>query len=362
LKLHHLGIEVQDLYGMELFYRQVLGFRRVYRYRSVNSAGLRSCFLERGGLFIELLERPRVEGWLHRRSGSGHLALEVPDVDQECRRLAALDLPDLALTVPRNTGDGFREAELRDPEGNVIELSTRIAPAPGYPVRAVLFDLDGTLIDSEPNYYEADRLLLARYGVEFTEEDKRRYIGTGIQEMVRDLKERHGLPGDPADLAAEKNAVYLEIAERRTEAFPPMVRFVEHLAAAGIPMAIASGSSPEVIERLVRKVGLERYFPHRVSAEQAGRSKPAPDVFLEAARRLGVPAHECLAVEDSAPGVESASRAFMRCIAVPFFTDLPLAPAYAMADLLFPGGMATFDPDAAWAWVQAQGTSAPVRA
>ena len=229
-----------------------------------------------------------------------------------------------------------------------------------HPLRAVLFDLDGTLIDSEPNYYEADRRLLARYGVEFTEEDKRRYIGTGIQEMVRDLQERHGLPGDPAELAAEKNALYLEIAERSTEVFPQMKRFVDHLAAAGVPMAVASGSSPEVIRRLVRQVGLDGYFPHLVSAEEAGRSKPAPDVFLEAARRLGVPAEACLVVEDSAPGVEAASRARMRCIAVPFFTDPPLAPAYATADLLYAGGMETFDADAAWDWVRQQG--APGRA
>jgi beta-phosphoglucomutase family hydrolase len=224
-----------------------------------------------------------------------------------------------------------------------------------HPLRAVLFDLDGTLIDSEPNYYEADRQLLARYGVEFTEADKRRYIGTGIQEMVRDLMERHGLPGDPADLAAEKNAVYLEIAERGTEVFPQMRRFVEHLAAAGVPMAVASGSSPEVIRRLVRQVGLDGYFPHLVSAEEAGRSKPAPDVFLEAARRLGVAPEHCLVVEDSAPGVEAASRAGMRCIAVPFFTEPPLAPAYAGADLLYAEGMTSFDPDAAWVWFQAQG-------
>jgi HAD superfamily hydrolase (TIGR01509 family) len=362
LKLHHIGIEVEDLYAMELFYRQVLGFSRVYRYRSVNTPGLRTCFLERGGLSLELLERPRPAGYLDRRAGAGHLALEVPDVDRECRRLEALGFPGLVLAAPRNTGDGFREAELRDPEGNVIELSARIAEPPSHPVRAVLFDLDGTLIDSEPNYYLADQKLLARFGLDFTEADKRRYIGTGIQEMVRDLKERHGLPGDPAELAAEKNALYLEIAEAGTELFPPMKRFVDHLAAAGIPMAVASGSSPEVIRRLVKQVGLDGCFEHLVSAEEAGRSKPAPDVFLEAARRLGVPPEECLVVEDSAPGVESASRALMRCIAVPFFTDPPLAPAYAMADLLFPSGMASFDPDAAWEWVRRQGAPAPAQA
>jgi beta-phosphoglucomutase-like phosphatase (HAD superfamily) len=92
-----------------------------------------------------------------------------------------------------------------------------------------------------------------------------------------------------------------------------------------------------------------------VSAEEVPRGKPAPDVFLEAARRLGVPAHECAVVEDARFGVEAARRAFMRCIAVPYLHDPPLDDAFLMADLLFPDGMDGFDAGRALEWLDAEG-------
>ena len=247
---------------------------------------------------------------------------------------------------------------LADPEGNVLELSARIAPEPHYPLRAVIFDLDGTLIDSEPNYFKADQQLMARFGIPYTKADHRRYLGSSSLAMVEDLVARHRLPADPRALAEEKNALYLAIAEHATVVYPEMRRFLEKVTACGLPVAVASGSALEVIRRLVRAVGLDGVFAHLVSADEVAAGKPAPDVFLEAARRLGVPPVNCLAVEDSEPGVESARRAGMRCIAVPTFPDATLAPAFAMADLLCADGMASFDPDRAWAWVQGLGAPA----
>jgi beta-phosphoglucomutase family hydrolase len=350
MKLDHIGIEVQDLFTMELFYREVLGFTPQYRYVSVNTPGLRTVFLEREGLSLELLERPR-EGAL--LAASGHLALQVPDVDAAFAGIAAAAFPGVSVKPPRTTGDGFREAEIRDPEGNVIELSVRVAPEPRYPIQAVIFDLDGTLIDSEPNYYLADRQLLARYGVDFTEEDKRRYIGGSNMDMMNDLVRRYSLAATPEALAAEKNQIYLALAEANTPIYAPMKRFLDLLVARGVPVAVASGSAPEVIARLLKAVGLAEVFEHVVSAEEVARGKPAPDVFLEAARRLGVPPHTCVVVEDSRPGVEAAHRAFMRCIAVPYLTDKPLSPTFSLADRLYGDGMDAFDPDEAFAWVEA---------
>lgn len=220
-----------------------------------------------------------------------------------------------------------------------------------HPVRAVLFDLDGTLIDSEPNNYLADRQLLARYGVDFADAEKRRYVGSSNLVMMQDLVQRFGLRVSPDTLVTEKNALYLEIAEHATRAYPQMVAFLDRVQAAGLPVAVASGSSPGVIRRLLAVVGLADRFPHWVSAEEVAEGKPAPDVFLEAARRLGVAPAECVVVEDSAPGVEAANRAGMRCIAVPYLVETPLAPVFARADLLVPAGMTGFDPDLAWAWL-----------
>jgi beta-phosphoglucomutase family hydrolase len=218
---------------------------------------------------------------------------------------------------------------------------------------AVLFDLDGTLIDSEENYYLADKKVLEGYGIPFSIEDKERYIGTGNLSMMRDLKERFGIPETAENLAERKNRIYLEIAEKNTRIYPEMKRFVEMLAGSGINIAIASGSSPLIIERLTRAVGLDRLFEVRVSAEEVPHGKPAPDVFLEAARRLGVAPERCVVIEDSRYGVEAAIRASIRCIAIPYLVKKPLAEWFYKADLLFENGMDEFIADNAFAWINA---------
>ena len=162
MTLDHVGIEVKDLYAVELFYRKALGFTLRYRYVSHNTPGLRTVFLERDGVRLELLERPRPDDFLARRAfAPDHLSLRVPDVDAEHARLAGLGFPGALVGPPRNTGDGFRELTLRDPEGNLVEISARIGPEPLYPVRAVLFDLDGTLADTERQNADAVERVLS---------------------------------------------------------------------------------------------------------------------------------------------------------------------------------------------------------
>lgn len=222
---------------------------------------------------------------------------------------------------------------------------------PTEPIEAVIFDLDATLVDSEGNYYLADRELLRRRGIAFTPEDKRRYIGGGNLDMMVDVAGRFGLSDTPQALAEEKNAIYLELALRDTPVYPQMKRFWDLARARGLPVAIASGSSPAVLRAVLDQIGLAAEADAIVSAEDVARGKPAPDVFLEAARRLDVPPERCAVVEDSRHGVEAAHRARMPCIAVPYLTEKPLSDAFATADLLFEDGMTTFDPERALAWV-----------
>ncbi|XUL92761.1 HAD family hydrolase [Streptomyces galilaeus] len=217
---------------------------------------------------------------------------------------------------------------------------------------SVIFDLDGTLVDSEPNYYEATRQTLAEHGAPgFTWAQHERFVGISTQETLALLKERHGLKAPVEELLAETNSRYLALARAATHAYPEMRKFVELLAAEGVPMAVASGSSPEAIEAILAGTGLDALLRTVVSADEVARGKPAPDVFLEAARRLGAAPADCVVLEDAAPGAAAAHAAGMRCIAIPYVTAQADAPEFATAGLLLRGGQAEFSTQGAYDWL-----------
>ncbi|MGQ5606845.1 MULTISPECIES: HAD family hydrolase [unclassified Streptomyces] len=218
---------------------------------------------------------------------------------------------------------------------------------------SVIFDLDGTLVDSEPNYYEAGRQTLAEYGVDdFTWTDHEGYVGISTQETVADWKRRYGLRAPVEELLAVKNRHYLDLARTSARAYPEMRKFVELLAGEGVPLAVASGSSPEAISAILARTGLDSLLPTVVSADEVARGKPAPDVFLEAARRLGADPADCVVLEDAAPGAAAAHAAGMRCIAIPYVAAQADAPEFATAQLLVRGGQSEFSARAAYAWLE----------
>jgi HAD superfamily hydrolase (TIGR01509 family) len=239
-------------------------------------------------------------------------------------------------------------------------------------IGGVLFDLDGTLIDSEPVYWENDQVFLARYGIDFTEELNESLFGCGAVDFFAKLQELFPLSSLNALPLEErlrlKDEAYLEYARDRIHAFTGVVAFARMLIAQGVPVAIASGSSPLAIERTLGYAGLGGLFAVRVSSVDVPRGKPAPDIFLEAARRLGVNPAMCLVLEDSVPGVQAAKAAGMACIALPApesnsvtaisetggskpgKTTSPrmLAPGFSLADLVVAGGAPAFQPSMAF--------------
>ncbi|MGW6903158.1 HAD family hydrolase [Streptomyces sp. NPDC054940] len=218
---------------------------------------------------------------------------------------------------------------------------------------SVIFDLDGTLVDSEPHYFEAGRQVLAEHGVPgFTWTDHERYVGISTLETVTLWKREYGLEATVDELLAAKNRRYLDLARTATRAYPEMREFVELLANEGVPMAVASGSSLEAITAILAGTGLDTHLRTVVSADEVDHGKPAPDVFLEAARRLGVAPGDCVVLEDAAPGAAAAHAAGMRCIAIPYVAAQADAPEFATAGLLVRGGQGEFTARGAYDWLR----------
>jgi HAD superfamily hydrolase (TIGR01509 family) len=211
-----------------------------------------------------------------------------------------------------------------------------------FPFSAVIFDLDGTLIDSEKNYVKSDGQILTKFGIEYTPQLRRRLIGRGIDIFVSILRDEYGVRETQEELLAMKDEYYLAIARTNTEVFPEMQKLLDLLKARGVPLAVASGSSQKIIDELLAICKINGYFKITLSSVGLCPGKPDPGVFLETARRLHVPAAECLVLEDSPSGVEAGLAAGMKVVAIPTLTQPPLDPVFEKAGLLFPAGMSGF--------------------
>jgi HAD superfamily hydrolase (TIGR01509 family) len=181
---------------------------------------------------------------------------------------------------------------------------------------AVIFDLDGVLIDSEPVWEEVRRDYVARHHGRWQPDSQDRLMGMSTPEWAAYLSGELGVERPPEAVADEVVDLVGERYGERPPLLPGAVAAVRRLGARW-PLALASSSPPRLIDLVLSLAGLDGLFEVRISTEQVGRGKPAPDVYLEAAARLGVPPAACVAVEDSSNGVRSAAAAGMRVIAVP---------------------------------------------
>jgi len=218
-------------------------------------------------------------------------------------------------------------------------------------LEAVIFDLDGTLIDSERRYEQADIDFLERHGVTADAEYLRRFRGMGNIPFLLELKRAHAIPGSVEELLEEKDQLYLSRGAEGVHAFPEMVSLVVKLRERGVPLAVASGSTRHIIEFMLDHFGLRQLFQVVVSADETGTGKPDPAVFVEAARRLGTTPKFCVVVEDTALGVEAASRAGMRSVAVPSLPEESAHQGFQEADLLFERGMEEFSAKHVLQWL-----------
>lgn len=186
-------------------------------------------------------------------------------------------------------------------------------------LRAVLFDHDGTLVNSEPIHYRMWAQVLQRYGFTLTEHQYRaRYAGVPTPANAIDLVQRFGIDESPEQLAAAKNAATRDYLDR--QAFPLMPGIEEAIScfhSAGLKLAVVTGASANGVQTTLRVNKLNDYFSVIVSGDDVRESKPAPDCYFLALERLGLSAAECLAFEDTQHGLEAAFRAGIDCVALP---------------------------------------------
>jgi HAD superfamily hydrolase (TIGR01509 family) len=198
-------------------------------------------------------------------------------------------------------------------------------------IEAVVFDLDGVLVDSEHVWDAARRELAAERGLPWPEPATRDMMGMSSVEWSRYMHDRVGLPEPPEEISAEVVRRLEEIYRRELPLIDGAAEAVERLAERW-PLGLASSSNRELIDLVLELSGLTRLFQVTVSSEEVPRGKPAPDVYLEAARRLGVAPARCAAVEDSENGIRSAKAAGMYVLAIPNRVYPPAEDALDLAD------------------------------
>jgi mannitol-1-/sugar-/sorbitol-6-/2-deoxyglucose-6-phosphatase len=182
--------------------------------------------------------------------------------------------------------------------------------------RALLFDMDGLMVDSEPLWFDVERAFARERGGEWTAELARGCTGQGMTKTLAVMREQFGFPID----AARDTAIIVDtfIGRIRELALKPgFIELFQESEALGIPRALASSSPRRLVEATARRFELRERFDAVVSGDDVAHPKPRPDIFLEAARLLGVPPADCVVLEDSMAGARAGRAAGMRVIAVP---------------------------------------------
>jgi HAD superfamily hydrolase (TIGR01509 family) len=215
-------------------------------------------------------------------------------------------------------------------------------------ISAVVFDLDGLLVESEEDWERARRDFVTRYGAQWTAEDQRAILGANMRQCCQYIRERFSPPLSDEAVAGALITRRMELYHERLVVLPGAIEAVRSLALQ-YPLAIASSSPPPVIQFVVAEMGLSDCFRTMASSDEVEHGKPAPDVYLLACERLRVTGTEAIAFEDSDPGIRAAKAAGLRVIAVPNPAYPPDLATLRIADLVLPS-LETFRPEALISW------------
>ena len=183
-------------------------------------------------------------------------------------------------------------------------------------LEAVLFDMDGVIVDSEPLWSEAEKRLLARRNLTYAPSIKAAMMGRDAREAVGFLIEHYSLTDSVDELIGERNQLIAELFKEYVKAIPGALELVRSVNAGGMVTGLVSSSPKTLMELALEKIGATGLFALTLSGDQVTRGKPAPDIYVAAAKKLGVKPEYCLVIEDAPHGVAAAKHAGMRCLAM----------------------------------------------
>jgi HAD superfamily hydrolase (TIGR01509 family) len=202
-------------------------------------------------------------------------------------------------------------------------------------IKAIIFDMDGLLVDSEPYWDEARRIMAVEAGAtwDWTADDQNTVMGKSTKGWVSFMIERFNLTLSPRSVEEKIIDNMLQLYKERIP-FLPGAREAVSMSAMNFSVGLASGSPQNLIEMVVGDRSLQGKFQVTLSGDQFDQGKPAPDIYLAAAAKLGVQPEHCLCLEDSGNGILAGKRAGMKVIAVPDARFYPAAEKLAQADLI----------------------------
>ena len=182
-------------------------------------------------------------------------------------------------------------------------------------VKAIIFDMDGVIIDSEPIHFESDKMTMNDYEIEIADNELNDYVGVSNPVMWTELRDKYKLSGSVEELL-EKQLNYKKqlFGNRKLEPIVGIKELLDELKSNEVKIGLASSSSRVFIEMILNNLKITKFFDVIISGEEVLKSKPAPDIFLKAAEMLDLEPSNCIVIEDSEHGVKAAKLANMKCI------------------------------------------------